>query len=293
MQLITPKVKDLGGFSVRRVMPQHRLHHVGPWLFFDHMGPANFAPGEGINVRPHPHTHMATVTYLYEGEILHQDDLGNVISIESGDINLMIAGSGIVHSERERAEIHQAPHRAHGLQLWLGLPEADEMMDAEFHHYQAGVLPAVTLEGVVIRLLIGEAYGAESPVKTLSPTLYFEARLQAGAELALPEAAERAVYVVAGSIRYGDAEVSEGHMLLLNADEKDKVHANAETMLAVIGGEPLGKRYIDWNFVGSSLAQLSAARERWIAGEFAEIPTDNQEFIPYPTRKASTDNSSE
>lgn len=198
--VIQPRDRDLGGFLVRRVLPTAGRKMVGPWIFFDHMGPASFPAGEGINVRPHPHINLATVTYLFEGEILHRDSLGSLQAIRPGDINLMVAGSGIVHSERERPEVTATDHRLHGLQLWLALPGADEETAPAFHHYPAADIPAVEVDGVPIRVMMGSAYGVTSPVKVFAETVYLEAHLQPGDPIVLPEAEERAVYVAAGGL---------------------------------------------------------------------------------------------
>ncbi|MDF1764326.1 MAG: pirin family protein, partial [Oleibacter sp.] len=173
--LIQPKQKDLGGFSVRRSLPTKGCRSIGPWVFFDHMGPAEFKAGEGINVRPHPHINLATVTYLFEGEIFHRDSLGNQQAIVPGDINLMVAGRGIVHSERERPEVTAQPHRLHGLQLWLALPEAYEEIEPAFYHYPSKDIPALTIDGVKVRIMMGQAWGVTAPVKTFADTLYIEA----------------------------------------------------------------------------------------------------------------------
>ena len=191
--LIQPRDKDLGGFSVRRVLPTRERTMVGPWIFFDHMGPAEFPAGTGINVRPHPHINIATVTYLFEGEILHRDSLGSLQGIGPGDINLMVAGRGIVHSERERPEVTAQAHQLHGLQLWLALPEEDEEVKPAFHHYPAADIPALEVDGVPLRVMMGSAYGVTSPVRVFAETLYVEAHLQPGQSIVLPGAAERAV----------------------------------------------------------------------------------------------------
>lgn len=215
--LIQPRDKDLGGFSVRRVLPTARRKMVGPWIFFDHMGPASFPAGEGINVRPHPHINLATVTYLFAGEIFHRDSLGSEQAIRPGDLNLMVAGSGIVHSERERPEVNAQAHEIHGLQLWLALPVTDEEVAAAFHHYPAADLPATEVAGVSLRVMMGSAYGLSSPVKTFAETLYVEAHLQAGQRLLLPDAEERAVYVASGELQARDTLIPEHAMAVLSS----------------------------------------------------------------------------
>lgn len=281
--LIEPRERDIGGFSVRRVLPSAGCRKVGPWVFFDHMGPVRFPAGRGIDVRPHPHLNLATVTYLFEGELLHRDSLGNVQAIVPGEINLMVAGRGIVHSERERPEIRRAPHTQHGLQLWLGLPEENEQTAPAFYHYAAAEIPAVTVEGVAVRVMMGRAYGVASPVKTYAETLYAEARLEAGQRLALPAAAERAVYLASGSASAGGTRIPEHALAVVAAGAGEVVvEATAPSRLAVIGGETLGKRHIEWNFVSSRRERIEQAKADWRAGRFPKVPGDEEEFIPLP-----------
>lgn len=280
--VIQPRDKNLGGFSVRRVLPTTQRKMVGPWIFFDHMGPVEFTAGKGINVRPHPHVNLATVTYLFEGEILHRDSLGSVQVIRPGDINLMVAGSGIVHSERERPEVTAAPHRLHGLQLWLALPERDEEVDPAFHHYQAAGIPTVTVEGVPVRVMMGSAFGVTSPVKTFADTLYLEASLRPGETLALPDADERAVYVAEGSLKARGTEIPEHSMAVLSSSTGVVIEATAESRIAIIGGEHLGQRFIEWNFVSSRKERIEQAKGDWQAGRFPKVPGDEDEFIPLP-----------
>lgn len=280
--LIPPVEKDLGGFNVRRLMPKVGLKRVGPWVFFDHMGPADFDAGQGIDVRPHPHINLATVSYLFEGEILHRDSLGSVQLITPGDINLMVAGRGIVHSERERPETRQKPHRLHGLQLWLALPEADEETVPEFLHYPSTEIPEAHLDGVPVRVMIGSAWGLSSPVKQFAPTLYAEAWLQAGQSLRLPDAEERAVYVAGGELTLEGQRVPECHMAVLDGRAEQTVTATRETRLAIIGGDRIGARMIDWNFVSSRPERIRQARDDWANGRFPTIPGDDEEFIPLP-----------
>ncbi len=280
--IITPKQKDLGGFSVRRTLPSIGRKTVGPWIFFDHMGPAEFEPGNGINVRPHPHVNLATVTYLFEGEILHRDSLGSLQPIQPGDVNLMVAGKGIVHSERERPEVTATRHSLHGLQLWLALPEADEETDPDFLHYPSAQIPGVDVEGVPVRVIMGEAYGVSSPVKTFARTLYIEARLKAGQSLQLPDEQERAVYVVDGELQARDTHLAQYSMVVLNDEPGVTVTAVTDCVLALVGGEAMGQRFIDWNFVSSRKERIAQAREDWKAGNFPTVPGDEEEFIPLP-----------
>jgi len=281
-QLILPQVTDLGGFSVRRALPNSQRRMVGPWIFFDEMGPADFPAGQGIDVRPHPHVNLATVTYLFEGDILHRDSLGSLQTIHPGDINLMVAGRGIVHSEREREAVRAVPHRQHGLQLWQALPEADEETDPAFYHYPSGVIPAATVAGVAVRVLIGTACGVTSPVKTFADTLYVEACLQAGQLFVLPEAEERAVYVLQGGIAAAGTAIPEHAMAVFSAGEDIVLEAMSTTRIVVIGGARLGQRHIDWNFVSSRKERLEQARRDWQAGRFPKVPGDTEEFIALP-----------
>jgi redox-sensitive bicupin YhaK (pirin superfamily) len=280
--LIEPQVTDLGGFSVRRALPNGQRRMVGPWVFFDQMGPADFQAGQGIDVRPHPHVNLATVTYLFEGEIMHRDSLGSQQAIRPGDINLMVAGRGIVHSEREREAVRTVPHRQHGLQLWLALPEVDEEIEPAFYHYPSGEIPALTVDGVEVRVLIGSAFGVTSPVKTFADTLYVEAHLQAGQSIALPDAEERAVYVVQGDIAAAGTAIPEHAMAVFVARKGIVLEAVTATRLAIIGGARLGERHIYWNFVSSRKARIEQACRDWQNGCFPKVPGDDEEFIPLP-----------
>lgn len=280
--IIQPRDTDLGGFFVRRVLPSARRRMVGPWIFFDHMGPAEFAAGKGINVRPHPHVNLATVTYLFEGEILHRDSLGSLQPIRPGDINLMVAGRGIVHSERERPEVTAVAHKLHGLQLWLALPEADEEIEPAFYHYPGTRIPAVTVGGVPVRVMIGSAYGVTSPVKTFAETLYVEARLQPGQTLLLPEAEERAVYVASGSVKARDDVIPEHAMAVFSPEPGVLLEAVNEARIGIIGGERMTPRFIEWNFVSSRKARIEQAKADWQAQRFPKVPGDEEEFIPLP-----------
>lgn len=280
--VIMPRDKDLGGFSVRRALPNARRRMVGPWIFFDHMGPADFPAGKGINVRPHPHVNLATVTYLFEGEILHRDSLGSLQLITPGDINLMVAGRGIVHSERERPEVTAEPHRLHGLQLWLALPEPDEETEPAFYHYPSAEIPAVTVAGVPVRVMMGSAYGRTSPVRTFADTLYVEAHLQAGQTLVLPDAEERAVYVASGKLKARDTEMPEHSLAILGDLPGVVLEAASESRIAIIGGERMTPRFIEWNFVSSRKARIEQAKADWAAQRFPKVPGDAEEFIPLP-----------
>ena len=281
-RIIKPREKDLGGFSVRRVLPVAGRRLVGPWIFFDHMGPAVFPAGEGINVRPHPHINLATVTYLFEGEILHRDSLANLQAIRPGDINLMVAGKGIVHSERERPEVTGAEHRLHGLQLWLALPEADEETEPAFYHYPGKEIPKTQVDGVPIRVMMGEAFGLSSPVQTFARTLYFEADLAAGQSVTVPLEEERAVYLASGKVRINSTSINAHEMAVLESGKEIRVEALVNSRMALVGGEKMSERYIEWNFVSSRKERIEQAKQMWREGEFPKVPGDEAEFIPLP-----------
>lgn len=280
--IITPREKELGGFSVRRALPVKEQRKIGPWIFFDHAGPATFAPGEGVDVRPHPHINLATVTYMFEGSFMHRDSLDNEIAIAPGDINLMVAGKGIVHSERTPDALRAAGHTLHALQLWLALPEEDEEIDPAFYHYDAAELPTTEVDGIPIRVMMGEAYGLRSPVKTFAETLYFEADLKAGQSLQLPEAEERGVYVAAGQIAINGLEVNEFSLAVLENAPGTCVTASQDSRIALIGGEALGPRHMFWNFVSSRKERIEQAKSDWDNGRFPRVPGDDEEFIPLP-----------
>lgn len=279
--IIPARPKDLGGFEVRRVLPFAKRRKVGPWVFFDHMGPVEFAPGPGVNVRPHPHINLATVTYLFEGQIWHRDSLGSDCVIEPGDVNLMAAGAGIVHSERETEARQAQMRRLDGLQLWLALPEADEEMAAAFHHYASADIPRVDRDGVSLRVMMGTAYGAVSPVRTFAETLYVEGRAAQGARVAAPDAAERAVYVCSGALEI-DGQRVEAYQMAVLAPGAVEMTALSDAHFVVIGGEPLSERHIYWNFVSSRPERIEQAKADWKAGRFPRVPGDEIEFIPLP-----------
>jgi redox-sensitive bicupin YhaK (pirin superfamily) len=282
--IIDARPRNLGGFQVGRLLPSVARRIVGPFIFFDHMGPAALAPGEGLDVPPHPHIGLATVTYLFDGEIIHRDSLGSHQPIRPGDINWMTAGRGIVHSERTSAELRRSGSKVDGLQLWVALPVADEETAPEFHHHPAATLPACEREGARIRVLAGTAYGETSPVRTFSPLFYVDAAMPAGCTLSVPrDHEERAAYVVQGAIRCGAEHAAPGRMLVFTPGADVVLRAESDARLVLIGGEPLdGKRYIDWNFVASSTARLEQARQDWKAGRFPKVPGDELERIALP-----------
>ncbi|WP_429886575.1 pirin family protein [Geoalkalibacter halelectricus] len=280
--LLDPQEKDLGGFRVRRLMPSDELKAVGPYVFFDHLGPVRFEPGTGIDVRPHPHIGLATVTYLFEGEILHRDSLGNVQSIQPAEINWMTAGRGIVHSERTPPALRRSGHDLHALQLWVALPEEHEETEPNFFHYDGDQLPTLETQGVSVRIMIGEAFGVRSPVKTYSPTLYLEARIPKGAEFALPDGVdERAVYVVSGRLKARDTTLNAHQMAVFDATSGVALSAEQDSRLVLIGGKPLGKRTVWWNLVASRRELIEKAKADWKAGRFPQVPEET-EFIPLP-----------
>lgn len=279
---LKPKVKDLGGFTVRRALPFLKHRSIGPWVFFDHFGPVDFAPGDGINVRPHPHIGIATVTYLFEGEIWHRDSLGNSVPIHPGAINLMVAGKGIVHSERTRDELRKTGYPFHGLQLWHALPESEEEREPSFHHHPADSIPETVLpSGAKVRVMMGEAFGLTSPVETFSETLYYEVDLPDGVAVTLPDTQESALYVVDGSVDI-DGKPSERFVFSVLERGEHRVTARGGSRFAVIGGAPLGKRHMIWNFVSSRVERNEEAIEAWQKGQFPTVVGDEDEFIPYP-----------
>lgn len=282
--LIEPAAKDLGEFTVRRALPDERRQRVGPFIFFDHMGPAEFSPGQGVNVRAHPHIGLATITYLFEGEILHRDSLGYVQPIRPGEVNWMTAGKGIVHSEKVTPEILASGQKLHGLQTWVALPLEHEETEPRFEHYGSEAIPKLALDGAEITVVIGSAYGHTSPVQAASETLYVEARLDAGASLALPPAEEIAVYVVAGSIGIGGQGVEEGVLAVLRDGATATVTAPGGAHIMIAGGDALeGDRILWWNFVSSSRERLEQAKRDWKDGRFDEVPGET-EFIPLPEK---------
>ena len=279
--VLKPRGKDIGEFEVRRALPFIQQRSIGPWVFFDHFGPVDFAPGEGVNVRPHPHINLATVTYLFEGEIFHRDSLGNALAIEPGGINLMVAGKGITHSERTRDELRATGYRMHGLQLWHALPETDEEVEPAFYHHPASDIPQVDVNGVTVRVIMGSAYGVTSPVKIFSENIYIEADLKAGDSLDLPTAEERGMYVVKGELNVHGETAPIFAMSVLN-DAAKTVTAKEDTRFALIGGTHLGQRHLDWNFVSSRKARLEQAKDDWRAGRFPKVVGDEDEYIPLP-----------
>jgi redox-sensitive bicupin YhaK (pirin superfamily) len=281
---IVPQVHDLGdGFQVRRALPSRVRRSVGPFVFFDHMGPAVLAPGRGLDVRPHPHIGLATVTYLFEGEILHRDSLGNVQPIRPGEVNWMTAGRGIVHSERTPPGLRPAGSRLSGLQVWVGLPRTEEEVEPSFSHHEE--LPVLEDNGTTVRLILGDMLGMSSPVGTLSPTFYADISLTPGRRLALPsDPDERALYVVQGTVEVGGRSLPCGEMLAFEAGAEVIAGSADGARFVVFGGAPLdGPRHVWWNFVSSREERIREAAEDWKAGRFAAVPGET-EFIPLPDR---------
>ena len=285
-RVIEGRPRDLGGFTVRRLLPASGRRTIGPFIFFDHMGPATFAQGAGVDVRPHPHIGLATVTYLFEGELMHRDSLGSEQVIRPGDVNWMVAGRGIVHSERtppaSRAGEQGSP--LHGIQTWVALPQAAEESEPSFVHHPGGDLPEIRRTGCVLRLIAGEGWGERSPVAVSSPTLFAAADLATGAVLELPDtAAERGVYVAEGAIEIGDRRYEEGELIEFSAGAA-ACRALEDSRVIVAGGAPLdGTRHIWWNFVSSSEARIERAKQDWREERFARVPGD-PERIPLPDR---------
>jgi len=287
-QLLDGHQKDLGGgFLVRRLLPAAKQRSVGPFIFFDHFGPAQETPGANHDVRPHPHIGLATVTYLFEGAMMHRDSTGVVQRIEPGAINWMTAGRGIVHSERTPKELAGVERRSHGLQLWVGLPEANEEDLPSFQHADANEIPAREIDGVLVRVLVGSAFGLQSPVRTLSPTLYLDIAFGAasGATLELPDAAqERAIYSVDHDVELDGELVPARRMTVLEPGETPRLAAPRGGRVVLIGGAPVGHRYMVWNFVSSRKERIVQAQDDWEAQRFPQVPGET-EFIPLPPRR--------
>ena len=280
---IEARARKIDGFSVARVLPSAERRLVGPFIFFDHFGPAELAPGNGMDVRPHPHINLATVTYLLDGRVLHRDSLGSHQIIEPGEINWMTAGRGIVHSERTPPDLRATGSRLYGIQLWVALPKEHEETVPEFHHHPADALPELEEDGVRIRVLAGSAYGEISPVRTFSPLFYVEASLPAGAALPLPpEHEERAIYILEGIVCCGAERAEAQRMLVFSSGATAVLRAEVASRVVLLGGAPIGPRHIWWNFVSSSKERIEQAKREWKEGRFPKIPGDEKEFIPLP-----------
>lgn len=285
MVIIEGNPRDLGdNFRVNRILPGSARRMVGPFVFFDYFGPVGFAPGKGIDVRPHPHIGLATVTYLFEGSQIHRDTLGSVQEIQPGDVNWMTAGRGIAHSERTGPETRAKGHRLQGIQSWIGLPTKDEEVEPSFQHVASRDLPSENRNGVSLKVIAGRAYGLTAPVRVFSDTFYVDAQLEAGATLEMTEEhEERAIFVVGGSVSVNGAAQIGGAMLALDANERATIAAESAARVMLLGGAPLdGPRYLWWNFVASSNERIERAKSDWKSGRFGKIPGDEVEFIPLP-----------
>jgi redox-sensitive bicupin YhaK (pirin superfamily) len=284
-QLIPPRVHDLGGgFTVRRLLPQAQRRSVGPFVFFDHIGPAVLGVDNELEVRPHPHIGLATVTYLWEGAIMHRDSVGSVQEILPGDVNWMTAGRGIVHSERTPARLHGVPHPMHGLQTWVALPHAHEETDPAFAHHPAATLPRLDRDGARLHVVAGHGFGEVSPVRVLSGTLYVSIDMEAGARLRLPdEHEERAVYPVAGDVDLDGVALPLAQLAVLEGRGESTLHARTACRLMLLGGEPVGQRYVWWNFVSSRRERIEQAKEDWRAQRMGRVAGET-DFIPLPDR---------
>jgi redox-sensitive bicupin YhaK (pirin superfamily) len=288
--LIIPRARDLGGFEVRRALPAPKRQMVGPFIFFDQMGPADLVTGQGIDVRPHPHIGLATVTYLFRGEFQHRDSVGSDQLIYPGAVNWMVAGRGVTHSERTTAAARQHPNSIFGIQTWVALPEAAEDAEAGFEHAGKDALPVLESEGVKARLILGTAWGERAPVKVFNEMFYADVELAPGARVPLPDGHEdRGLYVVSGSVVIGGQTFEAARMMTFRPGDRLHVTAGPEgARLMLLGGETLGEpRYIWWNFVASSKERIEAAKEAWRAGDwehgrFHLPPGDDEEFIPLP-----------
>jgi redox-sensitive bicupin YhaK (pirin superfamily) len=280
--------KDLGGFEVGRVLPAARRRMVGPFVFFDHMGPADFPPGvpRSLDVRPHPHIGLSTVTYLFEGEIMHRDSLGTEQAIRAGEVNWMTAGRGITHSERfERARLQG--DRLHGVQAWVALPDGMEEVAPEFSHHDMGDLPLLEEKGLTARLVVGKAFGVEAKARVFSPMFYTHWALAAGVTAELPaEYPERAAYVAMGDVEVEGRVFGAGKMLVFAPGETIAVRAVRDSTVMLLGGEPVGPRFVEWNFVSSSQERIAQAKADWRAGRMKLPDADHGEFIPLPADAA-------
>ncbi len=287
--LIVPRAVDLGEMTVRRALPSTKRQMVGPFIFFDQMGPAEFLTDQGIDVRPHPHINLATLTYLFDGEIMHRDSLGTEQTIKPGAVNWMRAGRGIVHSERTSAQRRRDGQRLFGIQTWMALPADQEEDDPAFLHHGAETLPVIEAGGITARLIAGRAFGQISPLETASETLY--ADIQLAADRSMPIDAgyeERAIYTISGTIDVAGDAFEPAQLLVLRPGDELIVTAASEARFMLFGGAPMeGPRYIWWNFVSSRPERIAAAKEEWAKGRFDTVPGDEAEFIPLPEKNGA------
>ena len=282
--VLHPRPKDIGGFEVRRVLPDARRRSLGPFVFFDHIGPVDFPPGQGIDVRPHPHVCLATITWLFDGELVHRDSLGANQPIRPGDVNWMVAGRGIVHSERTDPKVREAGGPLEGIQTWIALPVADEETDPSFDHHPADALPAIQKGGAEMRLIAGKIWGEEAPARIFSPMFYLAGEAPEGAAFDLPaDYQERGLYVVRGLVSAAGQPFEEGCMAVFAAGDDIRIDAAPGARFMLLGGDPLdGPRKMWWNFVASDPARIEQAKDDWREGRFPKVPGDEEEFIPLP-----------
>ncbi|MBN1238261.1 MAG: pirin family protein [Gammaproteobacteria bacterium] len=287
--VIVPRARDLGGFEVRRALPARERQMIGPFIFFDQMGPASLAAGEGMDVRPHPHIGLSTLTYLFAGEVLHRDSLGNEIVIRPGELNWMTAGRGIAHSERTPEGLRGTGSELFGIQSWVALSARDEERAPEFVHHDADELPVLSGEGIEVRVIAGTVLGATSPVETSSPMLYADVTLAPGAAFPLDAVfEERAVYVTRGQVAIAGDSFEAGRLLVFRPGDAVTIRSDAGCRLLALGGDPMdGRRYIWWNFVSSSRERIEQAKADWQAGRFDPVPNET-EFIPLPGAQPKT-----
>jgi hypothetical protein len=284
MVIVRGKPRDLGdGFMVSRLLPQIERRSIGPFVFFDHFGPVTFAPGQGVDVRPHPHIGLATVTYLFEGAQVHRDSLGSVQTITPGDVNWMTAGRGIVHSERTGPELRARGHLLHGIQSWVALPRSEEESAPSFQHVGRSDLPEWREGEVVLRVIAGDAYGRRSPARVLSPTLYVDAILGPKGRLPLPEGhEERGMFVVSGEVQVGGQALTTGDMAVFEPETRDAIQTDKGARVMVLGGAAIdGRRHLWWNFVSSSKERIEQAKADWRAQRMGQVPGET-ELIPLP-----------
>jgi redox-sensitive bicupin YhaK (pirin superfamily) len=284
LMTLAPVTHDLGGFKVHRTLPHKQRTMVGPFIFFDQMGPAHLSPGEGVDVRPHPHINLSTVTFLFAGAIQHRDSIGSNQRIEPGAVNLMTAGRGITHSERSPADERADGAHLSGIQTWLAMPKAKEEMEPGFEHTPAADLPGIDVDGVQVRLIMGEAWGERSPVTCHAPTLYASITMPPGSSVEVEnEADERALYLLDGDASVGGMPLEPQNLVLLAPGHKPVLKTSEGARLMLCGGAPMdGERHVWWNFVSSSRDRINEAKRAWRAGEFALPPDDHDEFIPLP-----------
>lgn len=280
--IVDVRSTTIDGFPVGRVLPSVKRRSIGPFVFLDHIGPVDVEAGRGLDVRPHPHIHLATVTYLFDGAILHRDSLGSHQVIEPGAVNWMTAGRGIVHSERTPEALRESGFRLHGVQLWVALPTEQENIEPAFEHYPAESLPDIVHDGAHVRVLAGEAFGVTSPIRSLSRVLFVEVRLPAGTSIELPKEQEVAAFIVSGKTSCGAQTAETGRLLAFTSGSHARLHAQTDTRLLFIGGDPLGPRHMFWNFVSSSAENIERAKRDWQSGNFPKVPGDEREFVPLP-----------